>query len=385
MLNHKQGKLRLGIDAKWFFEGPPSGHIVVKNLVDEMLQNNVGRFDIYLLMNHRDEERALAYFPVDTKIIYLPKLPNIISNALLLPFIARKYALDVLMLQNFNVLGLAGVFKVVYIHDALFLDYPQYYSLFERLHFGQMKTLAKNANRVITISNTEKARMARHHFAKEENIHVVYHGVNPAFKPINFYSDDDIREVINKYDLPEKYLLYVGRLNVRKNLNTLIHAIPMLKDTNMKLLIVGEQEAKGELLKEIQATHLQDKIMFVGHVPEDDLHLIYAAATVFCFPSYAEGFGLPPLEAMRCGLPVVVSNRTSMPEVCGSAAIYIDPDCAEDIAQKINFLLSDERFYREKMINGLGYSAAFSWKRSANEILNLITNAYADRKSYSEA
>jgi glycosyltransferase involved in cell wall biosynthesis len=385
MLDNHNGKLRLGIDAKWFFEGPPSGHMVVKNLVDEMLRNNDGRFDIYLLMNSRDKQQAFEYFSANVKIIFLRKLPNILSNALLLPFVARKHSLDVLMLQNFNFLWPGKVFKVVYIHDALFLDYPQYYSFKERLHFGRMKTLAKSANRIITISNTEKERMARHNFAKPEDIYVVYHGVNPDFKPIIFYTDEHIKQVIDKYDLPEKYLLYVGRLNPRKNLNKLIQAIPMIQDPDMKLLIVGEQQAQGELLKEIELHHLSNKIIFTGHIPENDLHLIYAAATIFCFPSYAEGFGLPPLEAMRCGLPVVVSNRTSMPEVCGYAALYIDPDHAEDIAQKINSLLSDNSFYQKKMIDGLGYSAAFSWKRSANEILNLITTDYANRTSYTEA
>ncbi|WP_461451694.1 glycosyltransferase family 4 protein [Mucilaginibacter sp.] len=385
MHNQDNKKVRLGIDAKWFFNGPPSGHMVVKNLVTEMLYNNNDRFEIYLIMNHKDELKAVAHFAPDTKIIFLPKMPNIISNALILPFLTRKYGLNVLMLQNFNTLWSRRVFKVVYIHDALFLDYPQYYSFFERVHFKQMKTLAKTANRVITISNTEKQRMINHHFAKENNIYVVYHGVNSGFKPITFYNQDNIRQLLNRYNLPEKYLLYVGRLNARKNLHTLIQALPLLQDTVIKLLIVGEQNDNGELLKEIEFYQLSDKIIFTGHVPEDDLHLIYAAATVFCFPSYAEGFGLPPLEAMRCGLPVVVSNRTCIPEICGDAAIYIDPDCAADIAKKINSLLSDNQFYQERMVHGIGYSAAFSWRKSAKEILNLITNAYADRKDYSEA
>ncbi len=103
MHNIREKKLRLGIDAKWFFEGPPSGHMVVKNLVDEIIRNNDNGFDIYLLMNRKDEQRALAHFPAGTKIIFLVKLPNLITNALLLPVIARRYSLDILMLQNFNV------------------------------------------------------------------------------------------------------------------------------------------------------------------------------------------------------------------------------------------------------------------------------------------
>jgi glycosyltransferase involved in cell wall biosynthesis len=387
MHNNREKKLRLGIDAKWFFEGPPSGHMVVKNLVDEIIRNNDNNFDIYLLMNRKDEQRALAHFPAGTKIIFLVKLPNLITNALLLPVIARRYSLDVLMLQNFNVLWSRKVFKVVYIHDALFLDYPQYYSFFERLHFGQMKTLARNADRVITISNTERERMIKHHFSSPENITVVYHGINPGFKPLISQPIDTIKAVINSYALPERYVLYVGRVNARKNLITLIKSFALLQDTGLKLLIVGGgfSTQKNKLNELIDELNLADRIIFTGHVPEEDLYLIYAAAVVFCFPSYAEGFGLPPLEAMCCGVPVIVSNRTSIPEICGNAAIYASPDSAKAIAKEIDNLLCDERLYHEKMIQGIDHAAGFTWKKSADEILTLITNAYADRKSYTEA
>ena len=387
MRNNREKKLRLGIDAKWFFEGPPSGHMVVKNLVNEIIRNNDNSFDIYLLMNRKDEQRALAHFPACTKIIFLVKLPNLITNALLLPVIARRYSLDILLLQNFNVLWSRNVFKVVYIHDALFLDYPQYYSFFERLHFGQMKTLARNAHRVITISNTERERMIKHHFSTPENITVVYHGINPGFKPLSSQSFDTIRAVINSYALPERYVLYVGRVNARKNLITLIKSFALLQDTDLKLLIVGGgmSPQKDKLNDLIDQLGLADRIIFTGHVPEEDLYLIYAAATVFCFPSYAEGFGLPPLEAMCCGVPVIVSNRTSIPEICGNAAIYASPDSAKAIAKEIDNLLYDECLYHEKMIQGIDHAAGFTWKKSANEILTLITNAYADRKNYTEA
>jgi glycosyltransferase involved in cell wall biosynthesis len=151
----------------------------------------------------------------------------------------------------------------------------------------------------------------------------------------------------------------------------------MLDDKAIKLVIVGELGNDITVLKNhITEEGLAHRIIFTGHVPESDLYLIYANATVFCFPSYAEGFGLPPLEAMQCGVPVIVSKRTALPEVCGDAAIYIDPDDAEDIAEKINFLLNDVNLYNKKVTDGINHAKKFSWQISANGILKLIGDAY---------
>ncbi len=381
-----EDKVKLGIDAKWFFEGPPSGHMVVKNLVDEIISNNKGRFEIFLLLNTKNKQQAQAYFPADVKLIFLVWMPNILSNMLLVPLIARLYGIKIMLFQNFSSIWPQQLFKIVYIHDVLFLDHPQYYSRLEKLHFRQMKHLAARANGIITISNTEKERMVKNQVGDADDIAVVYHGIHKNFKPLTHQPADRIQEVMNKYDLPEKYLLYVGRVNSRKNIANLIRAISLLKDNNLKLLITGEQCRNCADLEElIHAGHLADRIIFTGHVPENDLYLIYAIATIFCFPSYAEGFGLPPLEAMQCGVPVVVSNRTAMPEICGDAATYINPDDPADIAEKINTLLNDSCLYEEKMMAGIRHAAKFSWQQSANEILDLISYAYVDRKSYKEA
>jgi len=380
------GKVKLGIDAKWFFDGPPSGHMVVKNLVDEMIMNNNGRFEIFLLLNAKNKQQAQAYFPADVKLIFLFWMPNMLSNLLLVPLVARLYGIQIMLFQNFGSIWPQQLFKIVYIHDVLFLDHPQYYTRLEQLHFRQMKNLAARANGIITISNTEKERMIKNQVGDADDIAVVYHGINKNFKPLTHQPDEKIKEIINKYDLPERYLLYVGRVNTRKNINNLIRAVSLLYDNDLKLLVVGEQGRNcTDLEKLIHELHLAERVIFTGHVPENDLHLIYAIATVFCFPSYAEGFGLPPLEAMQCGVPVIVSHRTAIPEVCGDAATYIDPDDPADIAEKINTLLSDNCLYEEKMMAGIRHAAKFSWQQSANEILDLINYAYVDRKSYKEA
>jgi glycosyltransferase involved in cell wall biosynthesis len=370
-------KIKLGIDAKWYFKGPPSGHMVVKNLVDEMIICNNEHIELYLLITSEFKKQATAYFPAHIKLIFLPAIPNLLNNVFLIPIYARRFALEVLLFQNFNSLWPKNLLKVAYIHDVLFLDHPQYYSAAELFYFRKMKSLATKADLIITISNTEKERLVINNIADSSRISVIYHGINSDFKVISSYSAARIKAVKLKYHLPPKYLLCVGRVNIRKNISSLVSALKLIDDKTIKLVIVGEQGNTADALKaQLQVESLANRVVFTGHVPEDDLHLIYANATVFCFPSFAEGFGLPPLEAMQCGVPVIVSNRTAMPEICGDAAVYINPDDIEDIAQKINNLLNDQELYRKKVTAGVNHARQFTWPKSANGILKLISDAY---------
>jgi glycosyltransferase involved in cell wall biosynthesis len=370
-------KLNLGIDAKWFFNGPPSGSMVVRNLTEEIIKNNRDRFNIYLLIAKKYQKQAVEYFPSGTKFVFLPNAPNPLSNAFIVPVAALLKNIKVVFYQNFISTWPHKVFKIAYIHDVLFLDYPQYYTRAELFYFRLMKNLANKADMVITISGSEKKRLMTNHVADNKEIAVVYHGVSDAFKPVIYHTDSLIKSIINTYNLPGRYLLFVGRINIRKNLMNLVKALEFLDDKTIKLLIVGEESNMyTELERYINGGELINRIAFTGHVPEEALHVIYACATIFCFPSYAEGFGLPPLEAMKCGVPVVVSGCTAMPEICGDAAVYVDPDNERDIACKINSLLNDSNLYNEKVKKGLNRAHNFVWEKSANQILTLIDEAH---------
>lgn len=383
-MNSKGSKIRLGIDAKWYFDGPPSGHMVVKNLVNEIVCAGDDRFELCLFLTSKNRIEAKALFPAHVKLIFLPSVPNLLSNLFLLPLMALLYNIDAVLFQNFGSRWPSKALKIAYIHDVLFLDYPQYYTRAEVAYFKQMIRFAANADQIITISNCEKERMQKHDVTAPLGISVVYHGVNKSFKPLHAYSEDDIKALEEKYNLPQTYLLYVGRVNIRKNLIGLVKALNLLKDFDLKLVIAGERGSYPELDEYIAARQLDKHIVFTGHVPEVDLYLLYARAKVFCFPSYAEGFGLPPIEAMQCGVPVVVSDRTSMPEVCGAAALYANPDDESEIALEIELLLNDPVLYNKKVDQCLAQARKFSWTKAANEILTLITEAYG-RENYSEA
>jgi glycosyltransferase involved in cell wall biosynthesis len=384
-MSNRDLKIRVGIDAKWYFAGPPSGHMVVKNLVDEIIRADDDRFELCLFLVSKNKSGAKAHFPAHVKLIFLPGIPNLLSNLFLVPLMTWLYNIDVVLFQNFGSAWPASALKIAYIHDVLFLDYPQYYTKTEVSYFKQMIRFAAKADQIITISNCEKVRMQKHGISAPRGINVVYHGINKAFKPLDAYNKNDILALEAKYNLPLNYLLYVGRVNIRKNLTGLVRALNQLKEFDLKLVIAGERGSYPELDEYIASKQLGDYIIFTGHVPEADLHLLYARAKVFCFPSYAEGFGLPPLEAMQCGVPVVVSDRTAMPEVCGSAALYANPDDDNEIALKIELLLTDPVLYDEKVSQGIAQARKFSWSKAANEILTLITEAYAGRENYSEA
>lgn len=374
-----RNKIKVGIDAKWYFTGPPSGHVVVRNLVDHVLANPLG-FEVYLVLNSKDKKLASETFGETVKLIFLPGLPNLILNMFLLPLAARRHKMDIVVYQNFSSFWPAKLFKVAYIHDVLFLDMPKYYTLGERFYFKKMTSLARAADMIITISNHEKRRIIDHQIAAEDDVKVVYHGVDESFKPLSAYRETEVKNIEERYRLPAQYILYVGRVNVRKNISKLITAMPLIK-SKIQLLIVGEKGAETSALQQqIAELDLRDRVVFTGHVPLADLYLIYARATVFCFPSFAEGFGLPPLEAMKCGVPVVVSNRTAMPEVCGDAAVYINPDEPIHIALKINELLGDRIYYAQKVAAGLKHVKQFTWQRAANLLLTSIAEAYAHRK-----
>ena len=181
-----------------------------------------------------------------------------------------------------------------------------------------------------------------------------------------------IRRAKTVFKLPDEYLLFVGRLNLRKNIDNLLRAIPLLRNKTIPLVIVGADNwKKSNHLKIIRELKIEDRIVFTGAVFKE-LGLIYSMAKVFCFPSYAESFGLPPLEAMASGVPVVVSNTTSLPEVCGDAGSYANPNKPEEIALAIDNLLTNDQLYSSKRQLGLVQAKKFTWTRAAQNVINSI-------------
>lgn len=231
----------------------------------------------------------------------------------------------------------------------------------------------KLADRIITISEYSKNEIIKHVGYPEEKITVIPTAVDHS----NYYVKRD-REIIEKLGIPKNYkiILYVGSEQPRKNIPFILEAISHLKTKlpDIKFVKVGNPQSPGareELIKQINTLGLQNEVKFVGFVSESDITKYYNAADLFVFPSLYEGFGLPPLEAMACGTPVITSNFTSLPEVVGDSAIIVDPYDVKAFAEAMYNLLTDEKLREEMITKGLKRAKLFSWERSAEKTLNV--------------
>ncbi len=267
---------------------------------------------------------------------------------------------------------------VLTIHDLAFLIYPENYTRINRRYLMAMiPKSVRNARKIITDADNTKKDLVRLLKVPEEKIHVIHPGIESRFRPM---SKDNGTEIRARYYVPNDfYLLYVGTLEPRKNLANLIKAYYEIKNNKgiqHKLVICG---AAGwlyqKLFKLVVELDLQNDIVFTGHIPDEHLPAVYSRAELLIYPSIYEGFGLPPLEAMACGIPVICSNTSSLPEVVGDAAILIDPYNIEKIAEAMIRVISDEDLKSELKEKGLKRAKAFTWEKTAEETLKVYREA----------
>ena len=257
---------------------------------------------------------------------------------------------------------------IAYVHDFLFFDYPQYFTLFENIIFRLMKPSVLKADYVLTISKSEKIRILKHSKIHRSKISYVHHGIDERFK---IYSKNDISNIKRKYHLCDEFILFVGRLNVRKNIKTLLQAIRNA-EKKIQLIVIGAKDNTVNIDQLITEYKLSDRVKKLGHIPLKDLAIIYSSAKIFVFPSFAEGFGLPPLESMKSGVPVITTKNTSIPEVCGDAAIYFDENDHHDLLTKIELLFNSEKVYEAYKDRGLSHAQKYNWDTSLKNIEQLI-------------
>lgn len=258
---------------------------------------------------------------------------------------------------------------IVTCHDIIPIAYYKTINPFWKLN---AKGLRK-AEKIITVSEFSKQDISKYIGCPEEKIEVI-----PPAVDHSLYYQTRSKTALNKYRIgeAEKVILYVGAEEPRKNLQFLLNSFSKLKAKipNIKLLKVGTPNylfVRKKLLKQIEALNLQNNVIFTGYVSEAELADIYNAVDLFVFPSLYEGFGIPPLEAMACGTPVITSNTSSLPEVVGDAAIQADPYNVEDFAEKMYEVLQNDDLKEEMIKKGLRRSKMFSWDSSAKKTLKV--------------
>lgn len=264
---------------------------------------------------------------------------------------------------------------VMTIHDLTVLLFPKMHTWKNRLIEKALTGLAvKKTSRILTISEATKDDLMRLFPKSKDKIVVAKLGVDGEYRPI---VDLEIEKILKKYGLKRGYLLFVGTLEPRKNLINLIKAYHELDEkvrSENKLVIVGK---KGWYFEEIFALveeyGLKKAVIFLGYVPGEDMPAIYNGAKIFVYPSKYEGFGLPVLEAMACGVPVITSNVSSLPEVIGEAGVLVSPDNLDEITNKIEELISDDKKRDEMSRLGLIKAEEFDWKKTARATLDVLT------------
>lgn len=231
----------------------------------------------------------------------------------------------------------------------------------------------ERADKIITVSYHSKKDIQRYFNVPNEKINVIYHAADQIFTPIN--KENAKKKIGEKYGIKDKFILYLGGFSPRKNIARLIRGFKMICNEfqeEHKLVILGEPSRTYEnLMKLTDKLSMSDKVIFTGFVPTEDLTSFYNSCEVFVYPSLYEGFGLPPLEAAACGVPVVTSDISSIPEVMGDCCTYVNPYDVVDIAQGIYDTITDKELRRTLSVKGLERVKKYSWEKSSEETLDV--------------
>lgn len=263
--------------------------------------------------------------------------------------------------------------QIVTIHDLLPIHFNYKDSLQRILQTNYFKyvlpAILKKARKIVTVSDCTKNDIIKFFKISEDKIIRIYNGYDNRKL---YYRKNAKNYIYEKYQI-RNYLLAVGASYPHKNYDTLIKAISLISDKNTSLIIAGgRNEYRNYLKKLTRELNLADKVLFIDYVSQEDLPYFYSAAKCLVYPSLYEGFGLPPLEAMACGCPVITSNTSSLPEVVGDAGVMINPYSIEEIAKAIDMVLSNENLRKEMIEKGLKQAQEFSWRKTAEEIYKVI-------------
>lgn len=304
----------------------------------------------------------------------------------IMPLFLRKYDLDIYHIPDTSpyIFKARGYYKtIVTIHDIAEYRIPHRFSKMQSLSRRLIsKTEANHSDYILTVSNFSKNEIINEFKISEKKIYVVYNGIsNRLIPPIN---NNSFKKIRDKYSLLRRFILFVGVLEKGKNVKNIISAflkLPKNLKDNYDIVLVGK---KGNEYPEIdyliRKNKLSDKVFILGYLEDDELFNLYNEASLFLYLSEYEGFGLPPLEAMRCGCPVIAANSSSLPEVVGDAGKLVSPSSIIDIADAIKEVLSDDTLRTTMIIKGLKQAQNYSWNKAANEILKIYKILYSDIK-----
>lgn len=352
--------MKIALDVQTTLGQPTGFGFYVSNLTENL--KNIDQKNQYVLARPQSE----VDFSTPQRFIW---------DQFKFPSIARQNKADLLHQPCFSAPLLFNGPVVVTIHDIISILFPQNIPFASRMFYSKWMPFSyAKAKHIISISESTKRDIMRVLKIPENKITVIHNGYDAKLK--KKISEEEITKVRAKYSLPQDYLLHIGTLEPRKNLDFLIdvfcEAIKDKKNANLSLVITGKKGWYFEgLFEKVRKLELEEKVIFTGYIDEGDKGAIYQGAKIFTFPSLYEGFGLPPLEAMACGVPVISSNTSSMPEVIGDAGELISPKNKMAWVEAITRINGDEKLYKQMQSKNATQIEKFDWEKTAQKTIEV--------------
>ncbi len=362
--------MRVGIDARLVYYSQAGIGQYILHLVDGLAQ--VDDENEYILLQSRKDDTTILEKPNFRRVsLWTPSHHRFERHALNVELM--RLGLDVLHSPDFIPPHRPTCKSVITVHDLAFLLYPHFLTKESARYYGHIDQAVRWTDHIIAVSESTKRDTIQHLGVADDKITVVHEAANPIFRPID--REEARAHVRNRHGVDGPYVLFVSTIEPRKNVPTLLRALWQLMECykeDVRLVLAG---GKGWLFEDVFAVvdelKLNGRVHFVGRVPSNDLLYLYNAAEMLAHPAFYEGFGLPPLEAMACGLPTVVSDVASLPEVVGDAGLLIDPHDADELTVAMWRVLNDAALRQEMQDKGLRQAKRFSWKRAAQETLEI--------------
>jgi glycosyltransferase involved in cell wall biosynthesis len=375
--------MKIGIEGQRLFRKKKHGMDMVALELIRNLQI-IDKENEYFIFVKPDEDHKVLSETSNFKIIQLEGGPYPTWEQIALPKAAKKYDCDILHCTSNTAPFFTEIPLITILHDIIYMEssylkilkstastYQKFGNIYRKL---VVPRVVKKSKKVITVSHFEKNRIGEFFDVKGDNkLDAIYNGVSEHFIPVT--NKEELQRVKEKYNLPEKYFFFLGNTDPKKNTKGTLKAFSdFLKQTRSshKLVMLDYDKTElNKLLIEINDPGLINNIVLTGYVINTDLPSIYAQCDVFLYPSLRESFGIPMLEAMACGVPVITSNTSSMPEVSGDAAHIIDPFNTDEITLGLIEILNNEAYRKSLCEKGLARSKEFSWNNMAIDYLKL--------------
>ena len=381
--------MKIGIDIRCLSEGRRTGveEYTINLLKKIFAEDKRNEYILFFNSWNKNTKVDLSWYRKYSNVsLKRFSFPNKILNLLLWYFRWPKIdkllgGVDIFFAPNMNFVALSKNVKfVLTVHDLSFEYFPETFSWKRRWwhFFVNPHYLVKRADKIIAVSNSTKNDILKKYKIPSDKIKVIYNGVSEKMREID-RNDFKLLKIKEKYNLPFNFILFLGTFEPRKNIVGLVKSYELLrkkygeKVQRFKLVIAGSSGWKSrEIKKSVGKSEFKKDILLLNFVDDNDKVYLYNLASIFVYPSFFEGFGIPPLEAMRCGVNVVASNNSSLPEVVGDGGLLVDADRPDEIAVACGELLLDKKISEKLSYYRFRQLQKFSWQKSAEEFLNLI-------------